>query len=165
VRALIVGGGCRGLELARELTGEGHAVRVVTRSERREPEIAAVGAEAWRGDPDRIGTLRYALDNVTVLLWLLGTATGDADKVAALHSSRLEMMLERTVDTTVRGVVYEASGPLPPEVFASGIREMKRANERNEVPYALLEADPGDPAAWLPAARAAVASLLGRRGG
>ena len=143
--------------------GEGHAVRVVTRNEAREAEIRAAGAEAWRGDPDRIGTLRYALDNVTVLLWLLGTAAGSPDKVAALHGSRLEMMLERTVDTTVRGVVYEAAGPLPREVFAAGIREIRRANERNEVPYSLLEADPSDRAAWLPAARAAVASLLGRR--
>jgi hypothetical protein len=165
VRALIVGGGCRGLELARELTGEGHAVRVVTRSERRELVIRAAGAEPWPGDPDRIGTLRYALDNVTILLWLLGTASGESDKVGALHGSRLEMMLERTVDTTVRGVVYEAAGPLAQGVYASGIREMRRANERNEVPYALLEADPRDLPAWLPAARSAVDSLLGARRG
>jgi hypothetical protein len=139
-------------------------VRVVTRSERREPEIRAAGAEPWPGDPDRIGTLRYALENVTVLLWLLGTATGESDKVGALHGSRLEMMLERTVDTTVRGVVYEAAGPLPQEVYASGTREIRRANERNEVPYALLEADPRDLSAWLPAARSAVDSLLRARG-
>ena len=74
-------------------------------------------------------------------------------------------MLERTVDTTVRGVVYEAAGTLPPEVYEAGIREMRRANERNEVPFALLDADPRDEAAWRPAAHAAVASLLGPRGG
>jgi NAD(P)-dependent dehydrogenase (short-subunit alcohol dehydrogenase family) len=164
VRALIVGGGCRGLGLARELTGEGHAVRVVTRTEARHEEIRAVGAEPWPGDPDRVGTLRYALDNVTLLLWLLGTATGDPEKVAALHGSRLEMMLERTVDTTVRGVVYEAAGTLEPELFASGRREVQRANERNEVPFAILDADPRDDAAWRPAAHAAIRSLLGPRG-
>jgi voltage-gated potassium channel Kch len=164
VRALIVGGGRRGLALAQELIADGDAVRVVTRSEDRHPAIRAVGAEPWPGDPDRVGTLRYALDNVTVLLWLLGTATGPAEKVAALHGSRLEMMLERTVDTTVRGVVYEAAGPLPAEVFASGVREVRRANERNEVPFALLEADPADERSWLVAARASVASLLGSRG-
>ena len=163
MRALIVGGGCRGLELAGDLTGDGHAVRVVTRSEARHEEIQAVGAEPWPGDPDRVGTLRYALDNVTLLLWLLGTATGDPEKIAALHGSRLEMMLERTVDTTVRGVVYEAAGTLPAELYASGVREMQRANERNEVPYALLEADPGDRPAWRGAAHAAVRSLLGPR--
>jgi hypothetical protein len=64
----------------------------------------------------------------------------------------------------VRGVVYEASGPLPDDVFASGIREMERANERNEVPFALLEADPQDAGAWLAAARAAIESLLEPRG-
>jgi NAD(P)-dependent dehydrogenase (short-subunit alcohol dehydrogenase family) len=165
MRALIVGGGRRGLALARELTSEGHAVRVVTRTEDHVADIEAIGAEAWRGDPDRIGTLRYALDNVTLLLWLLGTASGDPEQVAALHGSRLEMMLERTVDTTVRGVVYEASGPLPAEVYASGLRELRRAQERNEVPWAPLEADPADLDAWLPAARAAMEALLGPRRG
>jgi NAD(P)-dependent dehydrogenase (short-subunit alcohol dehydrogenase family) len=164
VRALIVGGGRRGLALASDLTAEGHAVRVVTRTPERDAEIRAAGAEPWRGDPDRVGTLRYALDNVTLLLWLLGTATGDAEKVAALHGSRLEMMLERTVDTTVRGVVYEAAGTLPQETFDAGIREVRRANERNEVPFALLEADPADEVAWRAAAHAAMRALLGPRG-
>jgi hypothetical protein len=72
VRALMVGGGCRGLALARTLVAEGHAVRAVTRSPARRAEIEAAGCECWIGDPDRIGSLRYALDNVTVLLWLLG---------------------------------------------------------------------------------------------
>ena len=104
----MVGGGCRGLRLARELIADGHAVRAVTRDEARRAEIEAAGCECWIGDPDRVGTLRYALDNVTVLLWLLGTATGP--NVAELHGARLRMMLEKVTDTTVRGVVYEAAG-------------------------------------------------------
>ena len=80
VRALMVGGGCRGLALARTLVAEGHAVRAVTRSPARRAEIEAAGCECWIGDPDRIGSLRYALDNVTVLLWLLGTATGPTSR-------------------------------------------------------------------------------------
>jgi hypothetical protein len=160
VRALIVGGGCRGRTLARELIGHGHAVRIVTRSPERHAAIEAVGAEPWPGDPDRIGSLRYALDNVTVVLWLLGTATGPPGDVAALHGSRLEMMLERSVDTTVRGVVYEAAGTLPAEVYASGGRQMIRANERNEVPFRLLAVDPADAESWQAAAREAVFSLL-----
>ena len=83
VRALMVGGGCRGLALARTLVAEGHAVRAVTRSPARRAEIEAAGCECWIGDPDRIGSLRYALDNVTVLLWLLGTATGPERRGAA----------------------------------------------------------------------------------
>jgi len=151
VRALIVGGGRRGLDLAEELIGEGHAARVVTRGEERVPAIRAIGAEPWPGDPDRIGTLRYALDNVTLLLWLLGTATGDPERVAALHGSRLEMMLERTVDTTVRGVLYEGR---------TGAAVVQAAHDRHGIPIAFLEADPSDEGAWVAAARSQIDGLL-----
>jgi uncharacterized protein YbjT (DUF2867 family) len=163
VRALVVGGGCRGLALTRALTEEGHAVRVVSRADSRRAEIEAAGAELWLGDPDVIGTLRYALDNVTVLLWLLGTATGEPAKVAALHGSRLRMMLEKATDTTVRGVVYEAAGTLPRDHYESGIAEMRLAHATNEIPYAVVRADPTDLHGWLADARAAVRSLLGLR--
>jgi hypothetical protein len=160
VRALIVGGGCRGRTLAQRLIGDGHAVRIVTRSPERHAVIEEIGAEPWAGDPDRVGTLRYALDNVTVVLWLLGTATGPAGDVAALHGSRLEMMLERSVDTTVRGVVYEAAGTLPQDVYDAGVREVVRANQRNEVPYRVLAVDPADGESWQEGARGAIFSLL-----
>ena len=163
MRALIVGGGCRGLALARALVEERHAVRVVTRDEARRPAIEAAGAECWLGDPDVIGTLRYALENVTVLLWLLGTATGDPEKVAALHGSRLRMMLDKTTDTTVRGVVYEAAGSLDQRMFDSGLAEMILAHQRNEIPYALIDADPVDTPVWQRAARAAIDDLLTAR--
>ena len=163
MRALVVGGGCRGLALSSALTAAGHAVRVVTRDEGRRSDIEAAGGEVWIGTPDVVGTLRYALDNVTVLLWLLGTAAGDPEKVAALHGSRLRMMLEKTTDTTVRGVVYEAAGPLLAELYESGLAEMRRARETNEIPFAVIDADPRDGPAWLAAARGAVESLLGRR--
>jgi hypothetical protein len=156
----MVGGGCRGLDLARDLIAEGHAVRAVTRRPEARAAIEAVGAECWLGDPDVIGTLRYALDNVTVLLWLLGTARGPADKVAALHGSRLRMMLDKTADTTVRGVVYEAAGTVPREVLTTGVEELGRARRTNEIPYALVEVDRSDRAAWLGAGHAAIDALL-----
>lgn len=156
----MVGGGCRGLDLARELVAEGHAVRAVTRRREARAAIEAAGAECWIGDPDVIGTLRYALDNVTVLLWLLGTATGPAEQVGALHGSRLRMMLEKTADTTVRGVVYEAAGSVAPDALAAGVEEVRRARRTNEIPYALLRADRADGAAWVAAARAAMGELL-----
>jgi hypothetical protein len=156
----MVGGGCRGLELARELVGEGHAVRAVTRRPEARAAIDAAGAECWIGDPDVIGTLRYALDNVTVLLWLLGTATGAAEQVAALHGSRLRMMLDKTADTTVRGVVYEAAGTVAADVLAGGVDEVRRARRTNEIPYALVEVDRSDAAAWVTAARRAIDALL-----
>jgi NAD(P)-dependent dehydrogenase (short-subunit alcohol dehydrogenase family) len=161
----MVGGGCRGLDLARALTAEGHAVRAVTRRPEARPAIEAAGAECFAGDPDVIGTLRYALDNVTIMLWLLGTATGPAEKVEALHGSRLRMMLEKTTDTTVRGVVYEAAGTVPAPVLDAGVEEVRRARRTNEIPYALLTADPADRGAWLADARAAIDSMLTARRG
>ena len=161
MRVLLVGSSQRGLALARELVADGHAVRAVTRTEARRPELESAGCECWIGTPDRIGTLRYALENVTILVWALGNATGDdPERVAALHGSRLKMMLEKTTDTTVRGVVYEASGSLDADTFASGVHEIRWANEKNEIPFALLDADGRDEAAWVAAARAAIEGLL-----
>jgi hypothetical protein len=153
-----VGGGCRALDLARELGREGHATRAVTRSEAHRAAIEAAGAECVIADPDRIGTLRYALDNVTLVLWLLGTATGG--NVADLHGSRLEMMLWRTIDTTARGIVYEARGSVDAETLASGRALVERFAAYNEIPLHVLTADPADRAAWLDAARSGVEELL-----
>lgn len=161
MRALIVGGGERGLALARRLRDRDDAVRIATRRPERRTEIEALGAEYWDGDPDRIATLRYACENVTVLVWALATATGDdPEKVHALHGSRLQMMLERTIDTTVRGVIYEANGTLPPEVLAEGRAVVERMCRKNEIPFAFLETDPADPTAWATAADEALTGLL-----
>jgi uncharacterized protein YbjT (DUF2867 family) len=145
-RFLILGGSsCRALELTRDLTAEGHAVRAVTRSEAARERIEAAGAECWIGDPDVVGTLRYALDNVTLLVHLLGGAD-DED----LHGSRLHMLLERTIDTTVRGVVYEAG---------RGRDLVERMATFNEIPYRIVEH--GSPT-WAADVRAAIEQLLAR---
>ena len=165
MRALVVGGGsCRGLDLTRVLAADGHAVRVVTRTEARRAAIEAAGGECWIGTPDAIGTLRYALDNVTVLLWLLGTAAGG--DIRALHGSRLTMMLERVTDSTVRGVIYEAAGTVASAELAAGAHEVREANRTNEIPFGLLEADPrGDRGAWLAATRGIFDALLAAKRG
>ncbi len=80
-RILIVGCGGRGQALARDLVAAGHAVRGTTRDPRRFPEIDAAGAEPYLGDPDRIMTLMDALAATTVVCWLMGSATGDDEKV------------------------------------------------------------------------------------
>ncbi|MBI5105294.1 MAG: hypothetical protein HZB46_09995 [Solirubrobacterales bacterium] len=147
MRVLLVGGGRAGLALTRSLAGEGHAVRFVTRHEERREAIEAAGGECWIGDPDRIGSLRYALDNVTVLLWLLGPAA-EPD----LHGSRLTMMLERTIDTTVRGVVYEGT--------AEGAAEVERMATYNEIPHAVIDVPREDEDAWVAAVREAVDGVL-----
>jgi hypothetical protein len=147
VRAVLVGGGRPGLSLTRELTGQGHAVRFVTRHEAFRPEIEAAGAECWIGDPDRIGSLRYALESATVLLWLMGRAPD-----GELHGSRLTMMMERTIDTTVRGVVYEGT--------EAGAAEVARMADFNEIPHAILDAPREDEEAWVAAVLAAVDGVL-----
>lgn len=161
MRVLLVGGGCRGLALTRELVAAGHAVRVVTRSQARRAQIEAAGAECWIGDPDVVGTLRYAIEGVTIVVWALGTATGEPASVAALHGSRLEMMLSKLIDSTVRGVVYEAAGTIAPEGFATGIAELTRVGTLNAIPYRVVDADPADRAAWVVAARHAIGDLIG----
>jgi uncharacterized protein YbjT (DUF2867 family) len=103
-RVLIVGCGCRGRALARELRAAGHAVRGTTRDATNAPAIAEAGAEPYVGDPDRIATLMEALTGVTILVWLLGTVPAPE-----LHGPRLRMMFEKLVDTPVRGVVYEGT--------------------------------------------------------
>jgi hypothetical protein len=159
-RLLIVGGGCRGRSLAREFVVDGHAVRITTRNEAGRPAIEASGAECFIGTPDRIGTLRNALAGTTVLCWLLGTASGSSDELADLHGSRLAMMLSQTIDTTVRGIVYEAAGSVEPCVLAEGATLVRQAALRSSIPFELLEADPDLPEEWLSAAISALRTLL-----
>jgi len=160
VRILLVGGGCRGLALTRALVADGHAVRVVTRSEARRAEIEAAGGECWIGDPDVVGTLRYALENVTILIWALGTATGAPAAVAALHGTRWEMMLSRVIDTTVRGIAYEAAGSVAEEALATGVAQLELMARLNEIPYAIVDADPAERTGWTAAARRAIEGLI-----
>lgn len=164
-RVLIVGCGCRGQALAAALVARGHAVRGTTRDTARWPAIAAAGAEPALADPDRIGTLMEALAGVTVLCWLMGTATGDAARVSQLYGSRLSMLFERLVDSPVRGVVHEAAGPLDAALYARGRELVATAHATWRIPVAAVGADPADHAGWLYAATAAVDSLLAPGGG
>lgn len=160
-RILIVGGGCRGRQLAATLVGEGHAARITTRTEAGRPPIEAIGAECWIGTPDRLATLRAALEGVTILCWLLGSASGPPQDVQALHTTRLEFFATQAIDTTVRGFIYEARGTTTAaEALREGIDVARSVAERNAIPLAFLTADPSDAAAWLAQARAAVDSLL-----
>jgi uncharacterized protein YbjT (DUF2867 family) len=159
-RVLIVGGGARGRALAGGLLSSGHAVRITTRSERGRGAIESLGAECWVGTPDRLATLRGALDGVTVACWLLGTASGSKDELRALHTTRLELFLTQTIDTTVRGLVYETAGSGGPhDARATGEEIARRLTARNEIPVAWLGEDPRSDA-WVAAALAAVESFL-----
>jgi len=155
-RVLIVGCGCRGQALARDLVAAGHAVRGTTRDPARAAGIAAAGAEPYVGDPDRIATLMEAIGGVSIVAWLLGTATENP----ALHGPRLRMLWEKLVDTPVRGVLYEAAGTVAPEVLAEGREVAARAHQTWRIPLEVLAVDPVDHEAWRAAAVAGVQRLL-----
>jgi hypothetical protein len=159
-RVLIVGGDERGGRLAATLLDAGYAVRIVTEP-RSDPERAGIaGAERFAGDAERPGTLKAALEQVTVACWLFGDAAGEDARVRALHGARLERFLEQTVDSSVRGLVYEAAGSVDQCTLARGRELVTRFASRNAIPLALIDADPADRAAWLERARGAVAALM-----
>ena len=160
-RVLIVGCGGRGQALARQLVAAGHAVRGTTRDPSRAGAIRAAGAEPYVGDPDRIATLMDALTGVTIVCWLMGSATGPPDEVFALHDGRLRMLWEKLVDTPVRGVVYEAAGSVDAAALVRGEAVARVAHDTWRIPLEYLHADPADHAAWLAAAGVAVDRLLG----
>ena len=128
----------------------GHAVRITTRSEERRSEIEASGAECWLGTPERLGSLRAALDGVTVACWMLVCATGPAAEVRSLHGSRLELFLRYVIDTTVRGFVYDASpGTVCEQLLEEGAAVTRSLTRQHSIPaWVLVHGDeaPGDDA-------------------
>jgi hypothetical protein len=143
---------------------QGHAVRITTREESGRAAIEATGAECLIGTPDRLATLRGALDGVTIACWMLGTARGGGAQVEALHGSRVESFLTGAVDTTMRGFVYEAAGvTVAPEIRAEGERIVRTVAERNAIPTAILRADVEVPEIWQAQALATVEGLLAGR--
>jgi predicted dinucleotide-binding enzyme len=180
-RILIVGGGCPGRSLAQLLAEDGQAVRITTRDESTRAAIEAAGAECWIGTPDRLATLRGALDHVTIACWMLAGARGESEQLAALHATRLELFLTQAIDTTVRGFVYDATVPredrdldqdrgavrVTPDQLAGGARIVARLTALNAIPAAVVGADarPGSEArsAWVDRAGAAIDDLLSGR--
>jgi hypothetical protein len=138
-RLLILGGGQRGRQLAAELLQAGHAVRIV-------PVDAAgtepFGAELFAGNPNRLGTLRGALDGVTIACWLLG----------AEHAARLPAFLTSAIDSPLRGLIYEA-----PPAQALRVQEIAR---QNAIPAYAIAADPRAPDLWLAEVRARLSLFL-----
>jgi uncharacterized protein YbjT (DUF2867 family) len=159
-RCLIVACGCRGRALAAGLQAAGHAVRGTTRRPSEAAALEAVGIEAHIGDPDRVATLGPALDHAVVVHLLLGSATGDEAALRALHGTRLDMLLSRMLDSTVRAIVYESAGTVSPEILAAGADRVEAVCEDSQIPYALLRSDPADHTAWLREALGATGSLL-----
>ena len=157
-RALIIGCGCRGRALAAALAAEGLEVRGTTRRAEAAPELAAAGVEPVVADPDRLASLVPHLAGVSVVCWLLGSASGPS--VAGLHGVRLETLLAHIVDTPVRGLVYEAAGTAPAELLGEGERLAREAGERWRLPVAVVAEDPGRHDAWLAGMTRAVSEIL-----
>lgn len=147
-RALIVGCGCRGRMLGERLLGQGWAVRGTSRRKEGLEPIEAAGIEPALADPDRPGTLLELVGDVAVVHWLLGSAQAEPEVIAAIHGPRLEHMLERLVDTPVRGFVYEAAGRVQPRHLERGGTAVRAAAETWRIPVEVVAADPADPVGW-----------------
>jgi uncharacterized protein YbjT (DUF2867 family) len=155
-RALIVGCGCHGRELAAELAESGWQARGTSRREQGMEAIAAVGIEPALADPDRAGTVLELCGDVAVVVWLLGSASGET--AAAINGPRLESLLAKLVDSPVRGFAYEAVGSVG-EPLEEGARLVERAGERWRIPVTLLTEERDGPD-WAERTAAAVARLL-----
>jgi uncharacterized protein YbjT (DUF2867 family) len=146
------------MALAHELAAAGHPVRGTTRDPARVPELEAAGIESAIGDPYRLATLMPHVANTSAMVWLMGSAVGD--DVEALHRTRLQTVLERLVDTPVRGMVYEAAGRLPGALLREGAAAVRKASLTWQMPIAIVQQSPADREAWLAAMVAGVEEVL-----
>ena len=136
-------------------------MRGTTRVAERRRTIEAAGAEAVVADPDRLGTLIAHLRDISVICWLMASAAGAPE----LHGARLRTLMERLVDTPVRGFVYEAAGTLEPALLAGGAAIVRGASATWRIPVEVVDADPRSRASWVEGVAAAVGRLLEPRGG
>lgn len=154
-RALIVGCGCRGRELGERLLADGWAVRGTSRREEGLAAIEAAGIEPALADPERPGTILELVEDVAVLVLLLGGAEGSAGVLEAVHGPRLERLMEHLVETPVRGVLYEGT--------EAGEEIVRNAERTWRIPVRILPR-PSQPAnsAGTDGLAAEVRALLGR---
>jgi len=136
-RALIVGCGCRGRQLGERLLADGWAVRGTSRRGKGLAAIEAAGIEPALADPDRPGTILELVNDVAVLVLLLGNASGSDEELAAIHGPRLERLMEHLVETPVRGVLYEGTE------FGAGV--VQAASRTWRIPVA-ISPKPSQPA-------------------
>ena len=132
-RILIVGGGCPGRQLAALMIERGHAVRITTRSERGRSAIEQTGAECWIGTPDRLATMRGALDHVTIACWMLGRRArrGEGAGGASLLAPRVLPLAGDRHDRARLSLRRDAGGAVPAELPGRR-RADRQADDRAE---------------------------------
>lgn len=140
-RALIVGCGCRGRALGRDLLEQGWAVRGTSRREEGLAAIEAAGIEPSLADPEQPGTLLDLVGDVTAVYWLLGSATGSEENLVSIHGPRLERFLERLVETSVRRFVYEAFGSVDPGLLERGAASVEEAAGTWRIPVEIARGE------------------------
>ena len=152
-RALIVGCGYLGTELGLKLAADGWAVRGTSRTPEGAARIEEAGIHGVVADPDRVGTVLDHVGDVAVVAWALGGASGPT--APDVNGPRLERMLERLVDTPVRGFVLDVppGGEESKELVAT-------AAETWRIPVRLCEVDRTGPE-WVAAMLDAVRELIG----
>lgn len=108
-------------------------------------------------DPDRVGTVLEQVADVAVVVWALGGASGPS--AADVNGPRLERMLERLVDTPVRGFVLDAHGtPAGAKILVANATGTWR------IPARVVEVPRERSDEWVEAVRAAVNDLLAPHG-
>lgn len=147
-RGLIVGCGCRGRMVGKRLLRAGWEVRGTSRREEGLVAIEEAGIEPALADPADPASVLDLVDDVAVVGWLLGSAEGTAEELSAIHGSRLERVLERLVETPVRGFSYDAKGSVDPILLAHGQEIVEAAGETWQLPYSCTLVDPRDDETW-----------------
>jgi hypothetical protein len=97
--------------------------------------------------------------DVAVVVWLLGSARGATELLDSIHGPRLERLLERLVDTPVRGFAYEVEGTVPGDRLEHGREIVERASRTWRIPVALLRGERSAPG-WAERTARELGSLL-----
>jgi len=122
--------------------------------------METAGAEAVVADPFRLATLTPLLDGVSVVVWPLASATGTPEQIDAVHTTRLETLLTKLVDSGVRGLVYEATGSVRGDLLRQGAAQVRKSGEWFRMPVEVVEHYPHDHDGWVDAMRAALNRIL-----
>lgn len=114
-------------------------MRGTSRREQGLEAIKLAGIEPALADPEQPGTLLELVGDVTDVYWLLGSASGEAESIEAIHGSRLERFLERLVETPVRRFVYEAGGSVDPSILSRGAAAVETAARTWRIPVEIVD--------------------------